>query len=39
MINNANEKDKKKYNLNFEPSSPIGNNNFNFDRQSGCEIK
>ena len=38
MINNAKEKNKKKYNLNFEPSSPIGNNNFNFE-DKGSEIK
>ena len=35
--------DKKKDDLNFGPSSPIGDNHFNFDRQSnlslGSEIK
>ena len=40
---NTNENDNKKENFNFGPSSPIGNNNFNFDRQSnlslGSEIK
>ncbi len=41
--NDNNNNDKKKDDLNFGPSSPIGDNHFNFDRQSnlslGSEIK
>ncbi len=37
-INDNNNNDKKKDDLNFGLSSPIGNNHFNFDGQSNLSL-